>query len=263
MTRQTFGRGALASAAAFLMLGCGQPPDQFIIIQDQVPTSNCVIPTTLGAEYRATGVVDVALVASDATVGYAIFPLLQNNLPAATGSDSGDPNRIALSRYEIDVDTMDDAPDALKMMFTTFKNGTPDNPTPDARIHYFEPTSGSVASGGGTTSSGVNGLNGDLARLIQSTGLLQGGAAPFHLSSTIRAVGSTVTRTVTSDPFHFPILVCDGCLIANAIDRKVPVCPAAAAPNVGNACNVAQDEAVDCCTTNGGQLVCPAAVATK
>ncbi len=257
MTRQTFGRWALASATAFLMLGCGQPPDQFIIIQNQVPGSGCVIPTTLGSDYRATGVIDVSLVATDADVGYAIFPLLENNLPGPSGGQAGDPNRIALSSYQIDVDFVEDAPDAIKTMFGALQA------TQDQKIRYSEPTSGSVASGGGTTSSGVNGINGDLARLIRNSGVFQQGAAPFHLMSTIRAVGKTVTRSVTSDPFHFPILVCDGCLIANAVDRKVPVCPALSAPNTGNVCNIAQDEAVDCCTTNGGQLVCPASVATK
>ncbi|MDB4981170.1 MAG: hypothetical protein JWM82_1922 [Myxococcales bacterium] len=262
MTRQTFGRWALASATALLMLGCGQPPDQFIIIQNQVPSSGCVIPTTLGSDYRATGIIDVSLVASDANVGYAIFPLLENNLPAPSGGQQGDPNRIALSSYQIDVGVMEDAPDSIKTMFGVFQTSGV-NGSPDQKIRYSEPTSGSVASGGGMTSSGVNGINGDLARFIRNTGLLQQGAAPFHLSSTIRAVGRTVTRSVTSDPFQFPILVCDGCLIANAVDRKVPVCPALSAPNTGNFCNVAQDQLVDCCTTNGGQLVCPAPVATK
>jgi hypothetical protein len=262
MTRQTFGRWAFASATAFLMLGCGQPPDQFIIIQNQVPSAGCVIPTTLGTDYRATGIIDVALVANDATVGYAVFPLLENNLPGPSGGQQGDPNRIALSSYQIDVDFMEDAPEAIKTMFGVFKTSGL-NGAPDSKIQYSEPTSGSVASGGGMTSSGVNGINGDLARYIHGSGLLQQGAAPFHLQSTIRAVGSTVTRSVTSDPFHFPILVCDGCLIANAVDRKVPVCPALASQNTGNVCNVAQDEAVDCCTTNGGQLVCPATVITK
>jgi hypothetical protein len=262
MTRQTFGRWAFASATAILMLGCGQPPDQFIVIQNQVPDTGCVIPTTKGSTYRGSGVLDVRLVSAGAETAYAIYPLMQNNLPGPTGAQAGDPNRIALSGFKIDISLMDDAPDgALKDKFaamaTSGLNGAPDH-----RIAYSIPTSGSVESGGGNTSSGVNGLDGELALLIRDSGVLQV-SGPFHIRSTIRAEGSTVTRSVTSDPFDFPILVCDGCLIANAVDRKVPVCPAASVANPGNECNVAQDESVDCCTTNGGQLVCPAVVAAQ
>ena len=60
---------------------------------------------------------------------------------------------------------------------------------------------------------------------------------------------------MTSDPFHFPVELCSGCLVAN-----VAPCPyAAAAANPGNVCNPAQDDKVDCCTNNGA-LVCPPTV---
>jgi hypothetical protein len=262
MTRQTFGQWALASATAFLMLGCGQPADQFIIIQNQVPGAGCAVPTTLSAEYRATGILDVALVPNDATVGYAVFPVLQNNLPGPSGGQSGDPNRIRLMSYEIDVAVADDAPEAIKSMFSTFTTSGP-NGAPDQLIHYGGLTSGSVASGGGNTSSGVTGVPGDLARYIRGTGILQNGGAPFHLLPRIRFVGATTNRTVTSDPFDFPILVCSGCLISNAVEGKVPICPTLSTPNTGNPCNVAQDNSVDCCTGNGGQLVCPATVVSQ
>jgi len=80
-------------------------------------------------------------------------------------------------------------------------------------------------------------------------------AAPsLTLNLRVQALGTTNTGTsMTSDPFNYPLDVCDGCLAAS-----VGPCPLPAAPvNTGNACNPAQDEAVDCCTDNG-VLVCPA-----
>jgi hypothetical protein len=257
MTRQTFGRWTLLGATALMMFGCGQPPDQFIIVQDQVPDPGCLIPTTRSSVYRATGVLDVSLVNVNATTGYAIFPLLQNNLPPPEGTQGRDPNRIALSSYNVDVNVMEDAPQETKDLFAGLVMGT--DGVPDHMVQFSQPTSGSVDSGGGNTSSGVNAFPGELAVAIKNTGVFQR-SGPFHIMSTIRAVGSTVTRSVTSDPFHFPILVCSGCLIANR--NSMPTCPSKQAPqNTGNECNVAQDEAVDCCSTNSGALICPPVVA--
>jgi hypothetical protein len=71
----------------------------------------------------------------------------------------------------------------------------------------------------------------------------------------IRSFGHTTTRDIESDPFDYPVEVCDGCLIAST-----QPCPFAAEPaNAGNPCNVAQDYPVDCCTA-GNDLICPAVV---
>ncbi|HXI55103.1 MAG TPA: hypothetical protein VNO55_03540, partial [Polyangia bacterium] len=77
----------------------------------------------------------------------------------------------------------------------------------------------------------------------------------LQLAARIRVSGDR-SGTVDSDPFLFPIRVCDGCLIG-----RVETCPFTTPPtNTGNACNVAQDEVVDCCST-GDNLTCPASVA--
>jgi hypothetical protein len=261
MTSQTFGRGALLGLAALTILGCGQPPDQFIIVQDQVPMQpGCLIPTTIGSVYQSEGFMDVRLVFPDTTIGYEIFPVVRNNLPGNSGS-SGDPNRIALSAFEVDVSVADDAPQGVKDMFAAFQTSGPSG-APDQMIKYRSLTSGSVTSEGGTAASAVTGVPADLARALRASGHLQG-APPFHLISTVRAVGKTTTRTVTSDPFDFPITVCDGCLIRNAVGGEVPTCPLTYTPATGNSCNIAQDGYVDCCQTGAGELVCPGMVAIK
>jgi len=233
--------------------GCGAPSGQFLIVQNQVPEGGCVIPSTLGAVYRGTGDLDVRLVQDGAKRGYAVFPLLQNNLPAPSAGQVGDPNRIALSGFDVDISLPSDAPQEgpIWELFQSLELNEP------GLLHYGVPTSGSVASGGGNTASSVDGLPAELARRIRATGVLE--AKTFiYVNTTIRARGDTNTGGVTSDPFKYPIRVCDGCLIA-----QVDVCPFTSSPtNLGNECNVAQDQSVDCCVAGSG-LVCPPTVAPK
>ena len=67
---------------------------------------------------------------------------------------------------------------------------------------------------------------------------------------------NTVNGSIESDDFHYRITVCDGCLVGNT-----GMCPFLVPPaNLGNPCNPAQDELVDCCTTSGN-LICPPLVA--
>jgi hypothetical protein len=260
MTRETVGRWAFAGAAAIVLAGCSLPPGQFIIVQDQVPIAGCVIPTTLGSIYRGTGTMDVRIVSDTAEAGYDLFPLLENNLSPPSGG-TADPSRIALSGYNVDVSlpAADGIPPAITDLFNGLAVSGPDG-GPDPLIRFSTPTSGSVASGGGTTSSGLVVIPGALARLIRSKNALQ--STPyFYLTATVRALGKTLTADVQSDAFHFPIRVCDGCLIANA--GSIPSCPVATAPaNTGNECNPAQDGVVDCCLLSG-ELVCPSVVSSQ
>jgi len=262
MTSRTVGRWALAGIAALVLAGCGLPPGQFIIVQDQVPDPGCVIPTTLGAVYRATGDLDVRVVSSTAVAGYVLFPLLQNNLSPPQGQAS-DPNRIALSGYDVHVTL---APDAtltgpITDLFNGLESGQP-NGVPSPLVEFSVPTSGSVASGGGNTSSAVDVVQAELARQMHTMWTLSPSMPAYiYLTAIVRARGKTLQGSVESDAFNFPIRVCDGCLIANV--DSLPVCPVTQAPtNVGNTCNVAQDGFVDCCTF-GDELVCPSAVASQ
>ena len=257
MTSRTVGRWAVAGAAALVLAGCGLPPGQFIIVQDQVPDPGCVIPTTLGSVYEATGYLDARIVSSTATVGYELFPLLQNNL-SAPEDQSGDPNRIALSGYDVHVTLPDDSPAGpIKDLFNGLEGSK--GGTPSTLVEFSVPTSGSVASGGGNTSSGVDVVPAALAQEIHQKWVA---STPYiYITATVRARGKTVTSSVESDAFNFPIRVCDGCLIANVDD--IPPCPVAQAPvNTGNVCNVAQDGVVDCCQL-GNDLVCPSVVAAQ
>ncbi len=259
MTRQTFGAwvsGAIGAATLWTLLsisGCGTPPGQFVIVQNQVPSEICEIPAELSSVYRGDGVMDVRLVNDFAEFGYVVFPLMQNNYPAPTGGDSGDPNRIKLSGFSVDISLPENAPaDAVRSLFDALQVSSPEG-GPDQMIQYSIPWSGSVASGGGNTAGAVNAFPGALAREIRKTGVLK--TVPYVWTySTIRARGDNLASSVESDPFRFPIRVCDGCLI-----NRLEVCPVAHPVATGNPCNIAQDGMVDCCTSGTG-LVCPSTV---
>jgi hypothetical protein len=246
------GAALLFSIVSTLGLSCGSPPGQFVIIQNQVPvTGGCGIPAAVSNAYRGSGDLDVRLVQTNATVGYAVFPVMQNNLPPP--EDEADLNRIKVQGFDVDVALPEDAPPGpITDLFARLETEKP------YLLHYSIPFSASISSGGGNTSAAVDAVPAALAQEIRNTGELTTTAFAY-LTTTIHVRGQTDSkRSVTSDPFVFPVRVCDGCLIAS-----VSACPVTTEPtHLGNACNVAQDDPVDCCTL-GTSLVCPPRVAAQ
>lgn len=233
-------------------LSCGTPPGQFVIVQNQVPLSgSCAIPADVTNVYRGSGDLDVRLVQANAAVGYAVFPVMKNNLPPP--EETADLNRIKVQAFDVDIGLpADTLSGPIVDLFARLETDRPD------LLHYSIPFSASISSGGGNTSAAVDAIPADLAREIRTANFLSTTAFAY-VTTTIHARGKTDgNRSVTSDPFVFPVRVCDGCLIAS-----VSPCPVTSEPaNLGNACNVAQDDMVDCCSVGTG-LVCPPRVAAQ
>lgn len=243
-------KGGAVLLFSILGLGCSLPPGQFVIIQNQVPSEGCAIPASISSVYRGSGDLDVRLVNTGAPVGYAMFPVMQNNLPSST--EASDLNRIKVTAFDVDIGLPADTTSGE--LFNLFQGLEGSNPE---LLHYSILFSASISSGGGNTSAAVDAIPTDLARAIRTSGILSSTAFAY-LTTTIRARGDTDGgRAVTSDPFVYPVRVCDGCLISN-----MGSCPVTQTPtHLGNACNIAQDESIDCCTS-GTSLVCPPRVAT-
>ena len=238
--------------ATSLLFGCGRTPGQFLIVQNQSPQMNCVIPADLSALYEGKGKLDVQLVGDQALTAYYVFPLLENDLPPPTAGQGSDPNRIALSGFDVDLRILGSAPP----MITTLFQSLDADASGSTLLHFRLPWSGSVASGGGHTAATVDAVPAELARRIRATGELDA-TAFFEMEASITATGDRLAGNIDSDPFSYPVVVCDGCLIAN-----VASCPYQnAVSNQGNACNVAQDDPVDCCSQSGA-LVCPPTVSS-
>jgi hypothetical protein len=240
----------IAAVWGWAFAGCGRVPGQFEIVNDQVPQPGCLIGVN-DTVYSGSGLLDLSLVFDNAETAYAIFPLMKNNLEA-TGPGP-DTNQIVLTSFAVDISTIGDVPDAIASLFSTLEA----DPSGHRLLHYQQPWSGSISSGGGKLSAFVTAFPVELAHRISAT--QQIGLSPsLTVDLKIRAFGRTTTRDMESDPFDFPVSVCSGCLVAN-----VQACPYTTAPkNTGNDCNISQDAPIDCCTQNG-TLVCPPIVVSQ
>jgi hypothetical protein len=242
----------LAATLPLTVAACGRVPGQFEILNDQVPsTTMCAVPINV-AVYQGKGTLDVSIVRSDLGSAYFFFPLMQNNLPrGSTGTI--DPNQIELSGFDIDITPQDPAGLAapIAAVFQAAA-GTP-------LVHHQTSWSGTIASGGGQLTAIVPAFPLALAQNLAAAGGLGAGAAALTVNLRVQARGMTTNGTdMQSDPFDFPVDICSGCLVAST-----GPCPfMTAAANLGNSCNPAQDQPVDCCTDNGA-LVCPPTVATQ
>jgi len=239
-----------AGAACLLAIavgGCGQPAGQFFVVQNQSPESGCTIPTGTAGTYQGEGTLDIRVPASS-DAAYTLFPLLENDLPAA-GAGGPEPNRIALSGFEVEIVFVDgNAASAAAFAAIAADSSTA------GLMHFQTPWSGSVAPGGGRTSAGTSAFPAETAIRLRDSGALSDHSYA-RVTANVRAHGSTQSGGVTSDVFKYPIRVCDGCLI-----NSITSCPSTTAVLTGGACGPGQDAPVDCCT-QGTALICPATTA--
>jgi hypothetical protein len=235
--------GAVLAAAA--LGGCSGDSDRFFIVQDQVPSATC----TLGTErmlYRGEGLLDLSLVGNETPSAYRLYPLLQNDLPVATQQNAPQPNRLFVRAFRVRVEAGDGAPAKLTQLFDKLAAADATR----TLLAFQETWAGTIEPGGGLLSAAVTVIPGELARQIR-TGKALDTSTFVNLVVRVRAVGQRREGEIESTEFVFPVRACEGCLVA----RLAP-CPYAPT-NTGQACNVAQDEPVDCCVT-GNALVCPA-----
>ena len=186
--------------------------------------------------YRGQGRLDLSLVRSGATSAYFVFPLVKNNLPgsAASGPDA---NEIDCQSFAVDI--------------SAYQRGTPPAGCRLCSTRWTRrrhrgllaaplqpPWAVTIASGGGMAATFVGAFPVDLAARVLATAEVGVSPSSMLVNLRIRAFGTHQRRkTIESDPFDFPLHVCNGCLVAN-----VAPCPYTAAPaNTGNECNVAQD----------------------
>lgn len=240
-------RGALVLAAGTVIAACDGTSGQFYVVQNQVPGPGCAIPATKSGLYQGSGVLDVRVPAGGGGA-YLLMPLLQNDLPAE-GDMGAEPNRIALTGFEIAIRFVD-GPGTAADFFAQLAA----DPATAALLHYQTAWSGSVAPGGGNTAAMTSAFPAETARRLRDAKILAAGSL-VRVNAQIRASGRKLTGAVKSDVFTYPIEICDGCLI-----HSVTTCPAMGAVLKGGICNPGQDAPVDCCT-QGADLVCPATAA--
>ncbi|HMF39115.1 MAG TPA: hypothetical protein VKQ32_00410 [Polyangia bacterium] len=239
------------SLLAGTVAACGRIPGQFEVIQNQVPMGGCTIDTNRML-YRGEGHLDLSLVSPSASTAYLMFPLVINNL-SASSSGSADPNEIAVNSFAVDIGTSKQSylPPKVQDLFKTLNQ---DPNAPDyALLHYSLPWAATISSGGGVIAAGVDAFPVELAQRVLATGDVTNSSTSMLVNIRVRIFGNTKSQSMESDPFDYPVYVCNGCLVASDL-----ACPVSGAPALtGNACNIAQDDRVDCCSLNGN-LICPA-----
>ncbi|HLU64931.1 MAG TPA: hypothetical protein VKZ63_01565 [Kofleriaceae bacterium] len=226
----------MTAALAALSAACTDGSESFVIIQNQIPQEGCVIPTDLGSAFLARGRIDVA-----AGAGYLFTPVVQS---LVTESATGMADRILFVRG---------ADVTLSFQDGVYSDAEIADLREAGLARFRQVFSGSVFPQG-TTSFGFEII--PKAMLEDLAGRIEAGGSTL-VTAEIVMLASLDGGDVESEPYSYPVDVCDGCLL---IDRgSCAGLPTDFQPATGGVCQPLQDGATECCTDADGNLVCPAA----
>lgn len=221
-----------AWAACALATGCTTDSGgSMIIVQNQVPGADCVIPSDQNSAFYGSGRID-----TNAGAGYLFTPLVQS-LVLARGDE---PRVIAMRGADVEISfpsgffSADEEADLRDDRLTRFSQAFSGSVFPEAQSSFGFVV---VPSGLLTRLGGVLGA-GDLVQV----------------SVEVVVFGDLDGANVESDPFIYPVDVCNGCMTIDNGDCAGLDADFEGSP--GGECNALQDVAVDCCTS-GSALVCP------
>jgi hypothetical protein len=237
--------------AAGTAAGCGDE-GRFFIVQNQSPEAGCLISAEAEHGFRGRGRLDVNLVGDDAAFAYAIYPLLQNDLPRSNQAGAPEPNRLTIEAFTVALELDGEPPAAARKAWD-------DLLATESGKRYFsfeERIAATLEAGGARIGASVDVFPAEIARRLRASGALAG-VASVRTVVKLRARGHRQAGTLETPEFRFPLEICAGCLT-----NVLGACPVTKRENEGHACNLAQDLPVDCCTQSGG-LRCPAPLADK
>jgi hypothetical protein len=221
------------AAALALAAGCTtEAGESMIILQNQVPGAECVVPSTRGT-FLGHGRIDV-----QAAEGYIFTPLVTSLVIPDMTKQS--PRIVAVRGADVDLTFPGD-----------FFSSDEEADLRDSRLTRFSTAfSGSIDPGGDTSFAFIIIPRGLLSRLDE----VLGDGDEVEVTAKVSVFGDLDGEDVGSVPFVYPVDVCDGCMkidngpcdgLGDSFD-----------PSTGGECNLLQDTQVDCCTT-GGAEVCP------
>lgn len=237
--------------------GCVDIGSRLVIAQNQVPETKegCVIPGERTETYSSMGLLDVDL--DDDSRYYALYPLIENQLPSIQDNKlAADLNIVRVERMEVDVEL----PPGVNILSTSA-----------CPLSYSVDVGGTTIAPGGTAGLYVRVLRpclvNQLNDLFNSNQLPRDSASEIILRVNVRAAGKHGRGTIESDPFRFPIRVCQGCLQRGYPEPwavfdypRLASCDQLLPPNPfpGNPCNAAQDFGpVLCCVRGNNAIECP------
>ena len=227
-----YGAAALAALAAATG-GCTDAGGSFFIVQNQIPGDRCLISPTAG-DARPRGRIDVQ--ASD---GYLFTPVVESRVESTPATMNS--RVIAVEGADVDVTFLDGL----------FSSSEESQLRDDRLTRFSQPFSGSVFPG----SSSSFGFIILPAALLDRIADKLGDGDSTQVVADIVVFGQMNDGDVESDPFRYPVDVCNGCML---VDRG-PCADLATGfeASPGGVCNLLQDVPLDCCSEGGAQ-VCPA-----
>jgi hypothetical protein len=200
------------------------------VLRNQQPSEGCDISVDPSGPFQPRGLIDVS-----STQGYRFTPLVQN---VAIANDNS-MKRIFVEGANVDIEFVgSNAPDPAAFQ--------------ENYISFRSPFSGSIEA------EGFASFDFDIMSRELVAGLV-GSVTPtssIQLIASVTIVGELDGDGIESNTFKYPIEVCDGCM-QNLIGACLGLDPTTEIAG-GGACNPLQDGVIDCCTGDGGELVCPA-----
>lgn len=198
-----------------------------------MPGPGCAVDDSESANHRSEGTLDVLwYLGAGQTTGYYMFPLMKNNMMSTTGSGEGEQNCMTVreAKVNLKLGALGDGVETTKYKVLTAVTICPGE-TRAVQLQVIPPH-----------------IVESIASRVPENGM-------EHASVEIKMVAKRGRTTIESNTFVFPINICNGCLIKNLGDCNSPAIPND--PAMGNDCNPAQDNRLDCCTT-GVDWICPA-----
>jgi len=218
---------ALAGAAT--LAGCvgGDADANIVILRNQAQANDCVSSAEAEGTFNSAGAIDTR-----SPGGYVFTPVVRNFAAPIEGDST---SRIAfLSGARVDIHFSDQGrEDTLAGV--------------DGLTRFEVPLSGAIEPGG-TAGLIFEIVPGELLPQITTGDILL---------VDIRMVGEMDGSSFVGATFRYPIEVCTDCTVVE-IGACSGVSRSYEPAGVANGCNYYQDTAVECCTSDGGLLVCPA-----
>jgi hypothetical protein len=239
---------AVVASLGLGLVGCANNggDDAIQIVDNVIPTIGCVADPA-STTYKSHGTL-----ALDATNPYLFNALLRSRITAPTGQEVQ--RTIFTTAAEVDITFVG----AYANLFSASE-------LKDLQTQGLTKFSTQFAAPilpGGTATGQYTLVPIGLLTAIQ-TKLAASPPVPtsvrIDLTTTTTVTGTLAGGAVTSQPFVYPITLCNDCVVMNA--GTCGMLPAGLVVRPGDACNYFQDGPVDCCMTTGtpSRLQCPGA----
>jgi hypothetical protein len=225
----------IAACAGVLATGCTEGGESFFIVQNQSPDVGCVVPATLTAAFIPRGRIEV-----EAAGGYLFTPVVQS---VVQQSPTGQAARVLF------IEGADVTLSFEAGLFSEAELG----PLRDGGLARFRQAFSGAIFPGGLTSFAFEIIP---RPMIDALAGKIGAGGSTVVTAEVVMFGTLDGGSIEGQTFRYPVEVCDGCL---RVDRgSCSALPAGFEPATGGNCQVLQDGALDCCTDDAGNLICPA-----